>query len=343
MYKTIELFAGIGGLALGFEKAGLDCQLLNEIDKTAANTLKKNRPNWNVVCEDIAKLDFTPYFGKIDVITGGPSCQSFSLAGKRLGFEDIRGSIFFEFARSIKEVKPKIFVMENVKGLVSHEDGKTLQIMQDVLSEIGYTLEKPEVFKTNEYGVPQKRERLLLIGIRNDLVVEKGLFAARITRSEKKYTMRDALKKGELYPCDAPVSLGQEYPQTKKDVLRLVPPGGYWRDLPVDIQKSYMGVSFYQGGGKTGIARRLTWNEPCLTLTCSPAQKQTERCHPDETRPLTVREYARVQTFPDDWEFTGSLTNQYKGIGNAVPVNFAERVGKSIIKVLDFYNTKEMK
>jgi DNA (cytosine-5)-methyltransferase 1 len=338
MYKTIELFAGIGGLALGLEKAGLDCQLLNEIDKTAVKTLKKNRPNWNVVCSDISKLDFSEYSGKIDLITGGSPCQSFSLIGKRLGFEDVRGTLFYEFARSVKEVKPKMFVMENVKGLISHDNGRTLQIMQDILSDIGYSLIPPTVYKTNEYGVPQKRERLLLIGVRNDLVAKKGLHVSDISKSDHTPTLYDALMPGRLYSCKVPVSHGQEYSESKKKVLDLVPPGGYWKNLPVEIQKEYMGASFYQGGGKTGIARRLTWSEPCLTLTCSPAQKQTERCHPDETRPLTVREYARVQTFPDDWEITGSLTNQYKGIGNAVPVNFAERVGKTIIETLDFYN-----
>jgi len=134
-----------------------------------------------------------------------------------------------------------------------------------------------------------------------------------------------------------PPSEGSLYPKSKKDVLDLVPPKGYWRDLPLDIQKSFMGQSFYLGGGKTGMARRIGWDEPCLTLTCSPAQKQTERCHPEETRPFTVREYARIQTFPDDWKFVGSIAQQYKQIGNAVPVNLGKEVGYSIIKFLNQY------
>jgi DNA (cytosine-5)-methyltransferase 1 len=139
-----------------------------------------------------------------------------------------------------------------------------------------------------------------------------------------------------LYDTDVPESEGQKYPKSKKDVLDLVPQGGYWRDLPLEIQKAYMGRSFYLGGGKTGMARRMSWDEPSLTLTCSPAQKQTERCHPKETRPFTVREYARIQTFPDKWEFTGSVSQQYKQIGNAVPVNLAKEIGYSIIKFLNF-------
>jgi DNA (cytosine-5)-methyltransferase 1 len=133
------------------------------------------------------------------------------------------------------------------------------------------------------------------------------------------------------------MSSGAKYPQSKKAVLDLVPQKGYWRDLPLEIQKEFMGESFYLGGGKTGIARRIGWNEPCLTLTCSPAQKQTERCHPEETRPFTVREYARIQTFPDDWAFEGSMAQQYKQIGNAVPVNLGKEVGYSIVKFLNQY------
>ena len=121
-----------------------------------------------------------------------------------------------------------------------------------------------------------------------------------------------------------------------------VPPGGYWRSLPVELQKEYMKASFYLGGGKTGMARRLSWEEPSLTLTCNPAQKQTERCHPKETRPLTIREYARIQTFPDDWQFIGSISSQYKQIGNAVPVNLGYHIGRSIIKMLDGAKEKEI-
>ena len=126
--------------------------------------------------------------------------------------------------------------------------------------------------------------------------------------------------------------------------MSFVPQGGYWRDLPDEIQREYMKGSYHLSGGKTGVARRLSWDEPSLTLTCAPAQKQTERCHPEETRPLTVREYARIQTFPDNWEFCGSQTSQYKQIGNAVPVNFAHAIGLSLVKLLnDIENINEQK
>lgn len=125
--------------------------------------------------------------------------------------------------------------------------------------------------------------------------------------------------------------------------MTMIPPGGYWRKLPLEIQKEYMKGSFHLSGGKTGMARHISWDEPCLTLTCAPAQKQTERCHPDETRPFTVREYARMQTFPDDWISEGSMTSQYKQIGNAVPVNLAEEIGKSLVKTLNAYYAEQSK
>lgn len=332
-YSVIELFAGAGGLAVGMEKAGLKCVALNDVDKWACATLRNNRPKWNVLEGDIKNFTFNEYYNKVDVVTGGFPCQAFSYAGKKLGLNDARGTLFYEFARVVKEVNPAICIGENVRGLLSHENGKTLQGMISILDEIGYNVVPVEVLKAINYKVPQKRERLILVGIRKDIAIKYEY----PTPYKKIYTLSDALKKGELFNCDVPKSDGVKYPKRKKEILDLVPPKGYWRDLPIDIQKEFMGQSFYLGGGKTGMARRIGWDEPCLTLTCSPAQKQTERCHPDETRPFTVREYARIQTFPDDWIFAGSPAQQYKQIGNAVPVNLGREVGYSIVKFLNQY------
>jgi DNA (cytosine-5)-methyltransferase 1 len=339
-YKVLELFAGAGGLAVGLEKAGLKCVALNEIDKWACNTLRKNRPNWTVLEGDIKSFSFAEYKNNVDIVTGGFPCQAFSYAGKKLGLADARGTLFYEFARVVKEINPPICIGENVRGLLSHENGKTLEGMISILDEIGYKVHPVKVLKAIHFNVPQKRERLILVGIRKDIDIEY-----EYPKPFKKiYNLKDALKKGELYDCDVPKSEGSKYPKSKIDVLKLVPQKGYWRDLPLDIQKSFMGGSFYLGGGKTGIARRIGWDEPCLTLTCSPAQKQTERCHPEETRPFTVREYARIQTFPDDWIFEGSLAQQYKQIGNAVPVNLGKEVGYSIVKFLNsYYNLSKPK
>lgn len=339
-YKVLELFAGAGGLAVGLEKAGLKCTALNEIDHWAAETLRINRPQWKVIEDDIKNVSFKS-IKNIDVVTGGFPCQAFSYAGKKLGLEDARGTLFYEFARVVDETQPLICVGENVRGLLNHDGGKTLEGMKSILEEIGYVPIDPRILKAIFYKVPQKRERLILVGVRKDIEVD---FYYPKPHS-KIFTLKDALKAGTLYDTDVPESEGSYYPKRKKEILDKIPPGGYWRDLPLNLQKEYMQKSFYLGGGKTGMARRMHWDEPSLTLTCSPAQKQTERCHPDETRPFTVREYARIQTFPDDWQFAGSISNQYKQIGNAVPVHLGKEIGYALIKFLNevykYYQLKE--
>lgn len=336
-YSVVELFAGAGGLALGLEKAGLKCEMLNEINPWACQTLRQNRPHWQVIQDDVANVDFAPYYETIDVVTGGFPCQAFSYAGKKLGFEDARGTLFYEFARAIKEIQPLIAVGENVRGLLQHDEGRTLEGMVSVLDELGYDVLPPQILKAIFYRVPQKRERLFIVAIKRGSNIQ-----FEFPRPFKEiYTVADALQKGRLYDTDVPHSQGQKYPQRKREIMELVPPGGYWRDLPLELQQEYMLKSFHLGGGKTGMARRMSWDEPCLTLTCNPAQKQTERCHPEETRPFTVREYARIQTFPDDWQFAGSVAEQYRQIGNAVPVNLGFHMAESIVRALNgFYATQ---
>jgi len=324
-YTVVELFAGCGGLALGLEKAGLKTIFLNEIDKDAVETLRKNRPNWNVIHEDVKKVDFKGI--KADIVTGGFPCQAFSHAGKRLGFEDTRGTLFYEFARAVKEIQPKLFWAENVSGLVSHDQGRTLKTILEIFGSLGYTIQY-KVLNAVNYSVPQKRQRIIIIGIKPGINFEYPEPHTKII------TLKKALE-------GVPISPGTKYSKSREKVLALIPPGGSWINLPIEIQKEFMGKSFFSGGGKRGMARRISWDEPCLTLTTSPSQKQTERCHPEETRPFTVREYARIQTFPDEWEFSGSISSQYKQIGNAVPVKLAEEVGKKIIEALDKSNSQK--
>ena len=325
---AIELFAGAGGLALGLEQAGINTLEYVEFDKVCCETLRTNRPDWNIVCDDIHNVDFAEYNGKVDIVTGGFPCQAFSYAGKKLGFEDTRGTLFHEFARCIMEVNPKMFLAENVRGLVSHDEGRTLKTIINVFESLGYTTQK-KVLNACYYGVGQKRERIVIIGIRNDLDIQ-----FEYPTEDKKWTvLKDALR-------NCPESVGVQYSEKKKKVLDLVPAGGCWVDLPDEIAKEYMGKSYASGGGRRGMARRISWDEPCLTLTCSPSQKQTERCHPDETRPFTVREYARIQSFPDNWNFCGGIGDQYKQIGNAVPVEMARRVGVQLVKAISTYREK---
>lgn len=322
-HTSIGLFAGAGGTALGFENAGIHHLAVNEIDKHATSTLRINRPEWNVIEGDIHNLRFNGYAGEVDIVEGGFPCQAFSHSGKRLGFKDARGTLFNEFARAIEETNPKIVMGENVKGLVTHDKGQTLPIMIKLLEDLGYEVAW-KVLKSQFLNVGQKRERLIIIGKRHD-IDSPILFP----KEKPFYTSVGDVLEG------VPDSPGVQYGDWKREVFDLVPQGGNWKDLPDDVQKTYMGSSLSAEGGKTEMARRLAWNEPSPTLTCSPTRKQTDRCHPFETRPLTVRESARIQSFPDDWEFQGSISNQYKQIGNAVPVNLAYHVGRGLVYMLD--------
>lgn len=331
-FTDIELFAGAGGLALGIEQAGFNTLGLVEVDKSASDTLKQNRPNWRVINDDIANissLNLHDYFGlkpgELDLLSGGAPCQSFSYAGKRLGLEDARGTLFYHYAKFLEQLQPKMFLFENVKGLLTHDNGRTYKTITDIFTNAGYTVQK-KVLNAWDYGVAQKRERLITIGIRNDLLSKITFHFPK--PHQYKPVLRDIL-------LDCPQSEGTQYSAAKRDIFNLVPPGGYWRDIDEDVAKCYMKSCWYMEGGRTGILRRLSLDEPSLTVLTSPSQKQTDRCHPLEPRPFTIRENARCQSFPDDWQFCGSVGAQYKQVGNAVPVNLAYEIAKEIKKALE--------
>ncbi len=314
--KFIEVCAGCGGLSSGFMKAGWEPLYLCDFDKWCVESLKLNHPNTPAEKKDMRELDVTQYKGQVDCLMGGVPCQAFSLAGMRQGLEDPRGQLIVEFNRLINECKPKMFIVENVKGLVIHEGGETIRDVVELFKNHGLYKVQYQVLKAVEYNVPQKRERVFIVGVRSDVGRD---FEYPDVVTEIPLTIRQAL-------TDVPDSACASYPQRKREIMEHVPPGGCWVDLPEDLKVEYMGNSMNSGGGKRGMARRLHMDEPSLTLTTSPAQKQTERCHPTETRPLSVREYARIQTFSDDYKFAGSSAAQYKQIGNAVPVELAYHV-----------------
>ncbi len=331
MPTTIELFAGGGGLALGVERAGFTTLGLVEFDKSAATTLKTNRPHWNVICDDIANISplnleelFHIKKGELDLLSGGAPCQSFSYAGNRLGLHDARGTLFYHYAVFLEKLQPKTFLFENVRGLLTHDHGKTYAAMLAIFSDAGYTIQK-KVLNAWDYGVAQKRERLITIGVRHDL---KDTIEFHFPNPYGyKPVLRDVLE-------GVPQSIGTQYSREKAKIFELVPAGGYWRDIEEHIAKQYMKSCWDMGGGRTGILRRLSWDEPSLTVLTSPSQKQTDRCHPVEVRPFTVRENARCQSFPDDWKFCGSVGQQYKQVGNAVPVNLAYEIALQIKEAL---------
>lgn len=330
-FKSIELFAGAGGLAIGLERAGFSHIGLVEIDRDAAQTLTQNRPQWNVICEDIQSLserDLEAEFGvkryELDLISGGSPCQSFSYAGKRRGLDDTRGTLFYHYAIFLEKLQPKMFLFENVKGILTHDKGKTFRTILNVFEDAGYRVDF-KILNANDYGVAQKRERLIAIGMRNDLT---DGFAFNFPKAEKfRPVLRDILR-------DVPKSECAKYSKAKEEVFALVPPGGYWRDIDPEVAKKYMKTCWNMGGGRTGILRRLSLDEPSLTVLTTPQMKQTDRCHPLEVRPFSVRENARIQSFPDEWDFAGKMASQYRQVGNAVPCKLAEAIGIEIVKSL---------
>ena len=332
--KSIELFAGAGGLALGLEQAGFEHIGLVEYDRSAANTLIMNRPKWNVLCEDIAlttqrdlEKEFHIKKGELDLLSGGAPCQSFSYAGKRLGLQDVRGTMFYHYATFLEQLQPKMFLFENVRGLLSHDHGKTYRTILSIFEEQGYKTYH-EVLNAWDYGVPQKRERLITVGIRKDLK-NKCAFSFP-TKHSYKPIMRDV--KLDTNPSSDECA---RYSPYKEKVFALVPPGGYWRDIDPEIAKEYMKTCWFMGGGRTGILRRIGLDEPSLTVLTNPGMKQTDRCHPLEVRPFSYRENARIQTFPDDWGFWGTLAEKYRQVGNAVPVKLAFEIGIKIKEALE--------
>ena len=317
---------------MGLERAHFEPLALIEIDKDAADTLKLNRPSWNVINDDIAKLSllnleifFEVRRGELDLLSGGAPCQAFSYAGKRLGLEDARGTLFYHYAIFLSKLQPKTFLFENVRGLLTHDKGRTYQTMLNVFTDCGYRVDK-KILNAWDYGNAQKRERLITVGVRNDLALKINFPKPH----DYKPVLRDVLR-------DVPKSLGASYSDYKRRLFELVPPGGYWRDIPEDLAKPYMKSCWDMEGGRTGILRRMSLDEPSLAVLTSPTQKQTERCHPLEARPFTVKENARIQSFPDDWKFCGSMYSQYRQVGNAVPVNLAFAVADEIRKALEAF------
>lgn len=320
----IEVCAGAGGLSSGLIKAGLQPLLLIDNDKDCVSTLKINHgSNTKIECCSFNTYDMSDYVGKVDILTGGVPCQSFSQAGKRKGLNDPRGNLMNDFIDLVHLIKPKLFMIENVKGLLSHNKGQTFNtIINKFIEKSNYNI----VYKcinANDYGVPQKRERVFIIGTLKSLQISYQ-FPKVI---DKKPVLHDILK-------NVPESIGAQYSDLKIQLYNYIPQGGCWINLPENIQKEYLGNSYNSSGGKRGILKRLSMNEPSLTLLCSPSQKQTERCHPIYNRPLNIREYARIQTFDDDYTFSGSMNSQYKQIGNAVPVHLAKLFGLSFIQAL---------
>lgn len=315
----IEVCAGAGGLSTGLMKAGFIPVLLNDNNVDCCDTLRTNHPNVEIFKGSMTDIHTTKYRDQIDLLTGGIPCQSWSLAGKKKGLADPRGDLMLQFIKMIEDIRPKVFLIENVKGLLIHEGGKTLKYIISLIEDLKLYNIQYQVLNAYNYSVPQKRERIFIIGILKTISKPYAFPKENST----KIVLKDILNQVPPSPCT-------KYSTEKEKLFKLIPPGGCWINLPINLQQSYLGNSYNSGGGKRGILHRLSMQEPSLTLLCTPSQKQTERCHPTENRPLSIRESARIQTFNDNYHFSGSMASQYKQIGNAVPVELARQMGISI-------------
>ncbi len=354
---ALSFFSGAMGLDLGLEKAGFDIRLACENDKFCRQTIELNRP-------DIALLgDINNYSASdvltnagvsgndVDLIVGGPPCQAFSTAGKRNGLNDERGNVFLKYLDIALEIKPKYIVIENVRGLLScpmqhrpHDQrgsdfpdlsldelrGGALNFILDRLRSSNYSYSF-NLYNSANFGTPQTRERVVIICSR-DGVKPPYLVPTHSENGEfdlpKWSTFKKAVK--NIKECHH-----LSFPEKRLQYYRLLKSGQNWRNLPVDLQKEALGKSFYAGGGKTGFLRRLGWDKPSPTLVTHPAMPATDLSHPEENRPLSIEEYKRIQEFPDSWKLAGPLIQQYKQVGNAVPLGLGFALGKLIYSLIN--------
>lgn len=352
--NVISLFSGAMGLDIGLARAGLNIVIGQDFDKSCVETMQAN--GHAVLCGDIREIKAPDLLeeagmkvGEPFLICGGPPCQPFSTAGKRLGINDPRGSLFMDFIRMIDYIRPRFFVMENVKGIISsplkhvpieerdesdpeQQLGTVLDVILNEFNKLNYKTVYGVLDAVN-YGVPQFRERFVLIGSRDNEDIFLPVpthFAVHQNEKYKWQSLSSAIKDIENAP-----GVCESFSQERLKYLRLVPEGGNWRSLPEEMIEEAMGGAYRSGGGKVGFYRRLSYSEPCPTLVTSPVQKATMMCHPVKDRPLSIKEYARIQQFPEEWVFTGTVASQYRQIGNAVPVGLAEQIGKAIIAAAD--------
>lgn len=343
---ALSFFSGAMGLDIGMKNGGIDALLACEFNKACRMTIAGNNPNIGLIgditkftASDILKMAEVPEGKKVDIIFGGPPCQAFSTAGNRKAFDDERGNVFLKYLNIVSEIKPTYVVVENVRGLLSTPfpykgssepiKGGAMMIILDKLKEIGYTVSF-NLYNAAYFGAPQIRERVVIIG---KLGKEKVSYLQPTHNQDgtdglKPWrTLREAL---DNLPQDVQHHY-IEFPEKRLKYYRILKEGQYWKDLPLDLQKEAMGKSFYLGGGKTGFLRRLSYSKPSPTLVTNPTMPATDLAHPIEDRPLSVEEYACIQEFPQDWKICGAILDQYKQIGNAVPIKLGEAIAKTIL------------
>jgi DNA (cytosine-5)-methyltransferase 1 len=349
--SAISLFAGAGGCSLGFQQAGYHILYANELDKAAAETYKANFPGTCLEQRDICEIDFEHLADSLslsaeslDILIGGPPCQGFSTAGMRF-WDDPRSQLLKQYVRALKILRPKWFLMENVEGLLTTDNGRYLFEATQSFINLGYKIRLEKVY-AHEYGVPQRRKRVIVLGNRLniDFNFPKPAFHShgRIFRKST-VTLRDALE-GLPVP-NLPEPTVSEHCTPVLDALQStriqhLQPGQTMRDLPEHLQHASFqrranrrvmdGTPSEKRGGAPSGLKRLLWDEPCLTITGAAVR---EFVHPDEHRCLTIRECARIQTFPDDFKFMGSQSDKIQQIGNAIPPLLAKCFAEHIAQI----------
>jgi DNA (cytosine-5)-methyltransferase 1 len=362
--RYLSLFSGAMGLDLGLETAGFSPALSLDSDAWACATMRANRPLLPVIQGDIrewdgAKLCHRAGIAPEDIvcIVGGPPCPSFSTAGRRQSFNDPRGEVMFDFLRIIGELRPPFFVMENVRGILSaamkhrpleqrtnghtplsneERQGSVMAMLRQQFAAMGYTV-TVELVNAANYGVPQQRERVIFLGSRDgfQITMPLGEYAREPNMFQQPWRdIRSAI--GDMRDIAHEY---QAFPESRLRYLRLLGAGQNWRSLPVELISEAMGGAYESSGGKVGFYRRLAWERPAPTLPTTPTQKSTLLCHPDELRPISVQEYARLQQFPDSWEFKGPLSARYRQIGNAVPVGLGYAIGRALMRYVERLET----
>jgi len=369
-----SFFSGALGMDIGFEQAGLRPTVCIEIDPDCCETIRLNRPSTDILAVDVSNItgeiirEARAFKDDVFAVIGGPPCQSFCPGGKRAGLKDPRGNLIYEYLRLISEIRPCFFVLENVANLATaalrhrpisarpgkhwslklyerdgtgnFHDGNPLepderassairQVLCDV-NTLGYHVSFG-VYDAADYGSPQHRLRFVMLGSRTGPPPKMPPASHGGTPGLAPFrTVRDAIWHLRQNP-----GIHSEYTAPVRELFSRVPPGGNWRSLPSDLHERALGGALSSGGGKTGFYRRLAWDSPAPTITGRANRKGSALCHPEDSRPLSIRECAALQGFPDDWRFCGSMNSQYRQVGNAVPTHLGAAIGQSIASADD--------
>lgn len=359
MYKFIDLFCGCGGLSLGFEMAGFTAVAGLDFKEAAIKTYRNNFTNAKGICADISTIDkehIKEMFGNltdIDVIIGGPPCQGFSNANKNyVELDDPRNKLFFEFVKFVELIEPKVVLIENVPQIITKNNGYAKKRIEEIFSDLGYCVTNA-ILDASQYGVPQKRQR-------NFFVIIKGKEFDMESIRQREYTPTVKETISELYVFEesdleekiisvAPETDYQKYLRNGNKILMnhdihypakiqqerisYVPQGGNWRDVPEELWATSRTTKTGRTNRHSSAYKRL--KEDSVSVTIDAGNQHSNYYHPLFNRIPTVREAARIQSFPDDFVFSGTMTEQYLQVGNAVPPLLAKCIAEAIKERLD--------